>query len=186
MFVFRPVFCLFCIFSIFFELPTKFHNNYLIMNRRLSMVYRFTGLLPCSWLQFVCLSRVMAGLQRAAQHPRLCLIICVSAVLLLVLFSQGGSVYTHSFLYDWINNCLFYWINAGGFINLCVLYCYCFILNIFHFNVFSSVKTCDTVSVFSVLVIRESWFGSRIIIIMMDLKQYDKVHHKTSWSTTAR
>lgn len=69
---------------------------------------------------------------------------------------------------------------TGGFINLCVLYCYCFILNIFHFNVFSSVKTCDTVSVFSVLVLRESWFGSRIIIIMMDLKQYDKVHHKTS------
>lgn len=63
---------------------------------------------------------------------------------------------------------------------ICVLYCYCFILNIFHFNVFSSVKTCDTVSVFSVLVLRESWFGSRIIIIMMDLKQYDKVHHKTS------
>ncbi|XP_030257830.1 uncharacterized protein hhla1 isoform X2 [Sparus aurata] len=31
----------------------------------------------------------MAGLQRAAQHPRLCLIICVSAVLLLVLFSQA-------------------------------------------------------------------------------------------------
>lgn len=40
-FVFRPVFCLFCIFSIFFELPHKYHNNYLIMNRRLSMVYRF-------------------------------------------------------------------------------------------------------------------------------------------------
>ncbi|XP_073348036.1 uncharacterized protein [Pagrus major] len=30
----------------------------------------------------------MAGLQRAAQHPRLCFITCVSTVLLLVLFSQ--------------------------------------------------------------------------------------------------
>lgn len=147
------------------------------MNRRLSMVYRFAPV----QLIAVCVSQQGHGWfteSCTASSPlfnNLCF--CSSAPRPLQPRWVCVTTLIVSFTTELITVCF---IGSGGFINLCVLYCYCFILNIFQINVFSSVKTCDTVSVFSVLVIRESWFGSRILIIMMDLKQYDKVHHKTS------